>query len=268
MEFHYPQTIKEAVTLLGKPSSLALAGGTSFIVKPRVEHLIDLTRLKLSYIRDEKTDVLIGATTTAADINESQVLGRLGSGILRDASSKMADTPLRNMITVGGDIACRYMWASFPPALMVLDARLKIAGRKEREVPIEKFFKLRLQPGEFISEVIIPKKSTNGKGAFIKFSRTKSEYSLITVAVYAERQGKKASVVRVAVSGNTPPTRIKAIEDGLEGKVITEELLERTIEKAVAQLLLTENYIFSEEYRLELLGILLERGLKKVLMEG
>ena len=267
MEFHYPQTVKETAALLRRPSSLAIAGGTSFIVKPRAEHLVDLARLKLNYIRDKKTEVVIGAMTTAVDIGESKVLGRLASGILRAASSTVADTQLRNVITVGGDIACRYLWASFPPALMVLDARLKIAGRKEREVPIEKFFKLRLQPGEFISEVVIPKKSTKGKGAFIKFSRTKSEYSLITVAVYAERRGKKTSVVRVAVSGNTPPTRIKAIEDGLQGKAVTEELLERTTTKAVAQLPLTESYIFSEEYRRELLGILLKRGLKKVLME-
>lgn len=268
MEFHYPRTVKETAALLRRPSSLAVAGGTSFIVKPRVEHLVDLTRLELNYIRDKKTEVLIGATTTATDISESQILGRLASGILHAASSTMADTQLRNVITVGGDIACRYIWANLPPALMVLDARLKIAGRKERVMLIEKFSKSRFQPGEFISEVIVPKKSTKGKGAFIKFSRTKSEYSLITVAVYAERRGKKTSVVRVAVSGNTPPTRIKAIEDGLRGKVVTDELLERTTAKAVAQLPLTESYIFSEKYRRELLGILLKRGLRKVLMEG
>lgn len=268
MEFHYPQTIKEAAVLLERPSSLAVAGGTSFIVKPRVEHLVDLTRLKLNYIRDKKTEVVIGATTTAVDISESKVLGRLASGILHASSSTMADTQLRNVITVGGDIACRYIWANFPPALMVLNARLKITGRRERVITIEKFFKSRLQPGEFISEVIVPKKSNKGKGAFIKFSRTKSEYSLITVAVYAERRGKKASVVRVAVSGNTPLTRIKAIEDGLQGKIVTGELLEKTTKKAVAQLSLTESYIFSEEYRRELLYILLMRGLKKVLMGG
>lgn len=268
MEFHYPRTVKETAVLLRRPSSLAVAGGTSFIVKPRVEHLVDLTRLELNYIKDKKTEVLIGATTTATDISESQVLGRLASGILRAASSTMADTQLRNVVTVGGDIVCRYSWANLPPALMVLDARLKIAGRKERVISIKKFFKSRLQPGEFISEVIVPKKSAKGKGAFIKFSRTKSEYSLITVAVYAERRGKKTSVVRVAVSGNIPPTRIKAIEVGLQGKAVTEELLERTTMEAVAQLPLTESYIFSEKYRRELLGILLKRGLRKVLMEG
>ncbi len=268
MEFHYPRTVKETAALLRRPSSLAVAGGTSFIAKPRVEHLVDLTRLELNYIRDKKTKVLIGATTTATNISESQVLGRLASGILHAASSTMADTQLRNVITVGGDIACRYIWANLPPALMVLDARLKIAGSKERVISIEKFFKSRLQPGEFISEVIVPKKSAKGKGAFIKFSRTKFEYSLITVAVYAERRGKKTSVVRVAVSGNTPPTRIKAIEVGLQGKVITEELLERTTMEAVAQLPLTESYIFSEKYRRELLSILLKRGIRKVLMEG
>jgi carbon-monoxide dehydrogenase medium subunit len=245
-----------------------VAGGTSFIVKPRAEHLVDLTKLELNYIRDRKTEVLIGATATATDIGNSQVLSRLASGILRAASSTMADTQLQNMITVGGDIACRYTWANLPPTLMVLEAKLKLEGRKRRVIPIEKFFESRLRPGEFISEVIIPKKLNKGKGAFIKFSRTKSEYSLITVAVYGERRGKIASAVRVAVSGVTHPTRIRAIESELRGKKLNEKLLEEVVAKAVAKLPMMKSYIFSEEYLREVLSVLLKRALREVLMEG
>lgn len=267
MEFHYPQTVKETIALLKEPSSLAVAGGTSFAGRPRVKHLVDLTSLRLNYIKDEKTKVIIGATTPVADLMGSPVLDRIASGILHTATSTLADTPLRNMITVGGDIACRYTWANLPPALMVLNARLRIAGRKEQVIPIEKFFESRLKPGEFISEIIIPKRSNKGKGAFIKFSRTIFDYSLITVAAYAERQEKKASYVRVAVSGITHPTRMKTIESELQGKRVTEELLEETVPQATKQLPITKSYIFSEEYRREVLDTLLKRGLRKVLME-
>ncbi len=266
MEFHYPQTVKEASTLLKKPSSLAIAGGTSFTTRPRVKHLVDLTRLKLNYIKDDKTKITIGATTPIADLLEFPTLGRLASGILHAAASTLADTPLRNMITVGGDIACRHIWANMPPALMVLDARLRINGVKRRVIPIEKFFESGLRPGEFISEIVIPKKSNKGRGTFIKFSRTRFDYSLVTVAAYSERRGKKARVVRVAISGVTPPTRVRVIEDELKGKVVTEELIDKAALQASLKVRLSKSYIFSDEYRRELLSTLLKRSLRKVLM--
>ncbi|MEA1904971.1 MAG: FAD binding domain-containing protein [Candidatus Hadarchaeota archaeon] len=268
MEFHYPQTPKETTTLLKKPSSLAVAGGTSFIGEPRAKHLVDLTGLGLDYIEDKKTKIIIGATTPVADLVESHALGRLASGILHSAASTLADTSLRNMITVGGNIACRFNWADLPPALMVLSAKLRVTGDRKREIPVEKFFESRLKPGEFISEIIIPKKSNKGKGAFIKFSRTKFDYSLITVATYAEQQGKKTSVIRVAISGVSHPTRVKAVEKELQGKAVTEELLEKTAPQAIKEIPIEKSYIFSENYRREVLGVLLKRGLMKVLMEG
>ena len=268
MEFHYPRTVKETSALLRKLSSLAVAGGTSFATKPRVKHLVDLTGLGLNYIKDRKTEIVIGATATITDLMEFRPLAHLASGILHAASSTTADTQLRNVITVGGNIACGYAWANLPPALIVLDARLGIVGRRERVIPIEQFFKSRLQSGEFISEIIVPKKSNKGKGAFVKFSRTSSDYSLATVAVYGERQGEKASVVRAAVSGITHPTRMKAIESELQNKVVAEELLERTITKTVARLPIMKSYIFGEEYRRGLLGTLLRRTFVKVLMGG
>lgn len=268
MEFHYPRTVKEANSLLKKSTSIAVAGGTSFIGRPRVEHLVDLTKLGLNYIKNKKTEITIGATTTATEIWESKVLGNLASGILHAATSTMADTQLRNVITVGGNIACRYNWTCLPPALMALDAKVRIAGRKDRTLSIEEFLKSKLKPGEFIKEVIIPKKSNTGKSAYIKFTRTTFDYSLATVAVYAEKEGGKVSALRIAVSGITNPTRVKSIEDQLQGTEANEKSITEAAEKAAAQLPLTKTYLFSEDYRRELLGVLLRRALNKVLEEG
>ena len=267
MEFYYPTTIKEAKEFLEKPSTIAVAGGTSFTGR-NVNSLVDLTRLGLDYIKNEKQEIRIGATTTITELKESKVLNGFAAGILPASCAMLADTQLRNVITIGGNIACRYLWANLPPALMALDAEVEITGRKKRTMSIEKFFGSKLAPGEFISEVIIPKGSNKGAGTFVRFARTKVDYPLISSAVYAEKQKNKISLLRVAVSGLTPSTRIRAIESELQGKKIDEKILKDAAIKAASRIRVLKSYVFSEEYLREVLGVLLTRALKKVLMEG
>jgi CO/xanthine dehydrogenase FAD-binding subunit len=257
LEFHYPKTVKEATALLRKRSSLAVAGGTSFIAPPRVENLVDLTSLRLNYIRDGKKDIVIGATTTATDIMESDLLDEVASTI--------ADTQLRNVITIGGNVACRYNWTCLPPALMVLDAGLRIVGQKDRTMTVQEFYNSRLKPGEFIKEVIVPKKSNAGRGAYMKFTRTSFDYSLVTVAAYAEKDGRKVTLLRVAVDGIANPMRIKSVEDELQGRDVSEDSIAEASSRVAAQLPIAKSYLFDEGYRRELFGTVLRRVLKSAL---
>ncbi len=268
MEFHYPKDIRAASSLLRRKSSLAVAGGTSFIAPPRAENLVDLTSLKLNYIKEGKKDIVIGATVTSAEISESKALKGSALGILKSAASTSADKQLQNVITIGGNIACRYNWACLPPALMVLDASLKIAGRKDRVLPIGEFFQTKLSPGELIKEVIIPKKSASGKGTFVKFARTSFDYSVVTIAARAEKNGNMVTNLKVAISGVTRPMRIKSIEDELQGKVASHKSIEEAAAKVAAQLPILKSYLFDEEYLRKLTGVLLKRALTQVLMEG
>jgi CO/xanthine dehydrogenase FAD-binding subunit len=267
MEFYYPTTIKEAQKFLEKPSTIPVAGGTSFTGR-NVNSLVDLTRLGLSYIKNEEKEIRIGATTTVTELEESKVLNSFAAGILPAACAVLADTQLRNVITIGGNIACRYIWANLPPALMALNAEVKITGRKRRTVPVEKFLASKLAPGEFISEVIVPKGSNKGSGTFVRFARTKVDYPLISLAVYAEKQNSKISLLRVAVSGLSAATRVKTIEEELQGKKIDEKIINDAAMKAASQVKVLKSYVFSEEYLREVLGVLLKRTLKKVLMEA
>jgi CO/xanthine dehydrogenase FAD-binding subunit len=266
MEFYYPTTIKEAQKFLEKPSTIPVAGGTSFTGR-NVNSLVDLTRVGLDYIKNEKKKIRIGATASITELKESKVLNSFAAGILPTACAVLADTQLRNVITIGGNIACRYLWANLPPALMALDAEVEITGRKKRKVSVEKFLASKLAPGEFISEVIIPRCSNKGSGTFLRFARTKVDYPLISLAVYAEKQNSKISLLRVAVSGLSAATRVKAIENELQGKKIDEKILNDAAMKAAGQIKVLKSYVFSEEYLREVFGVLMKRALKKVLME-
>lgn len=264
MEFSYPRTVEEAAESLGKPGSVAVAGGTAFTHPPKADLLVDLTRLPLSYVEYSGPEIRIGATTTISALEKSPVAASVASGIIPAACRELGDTPLRNMITVGGNVACMHFWANLPPVLLALEAKLKISGKKERVIPIEEFFSSNLSPGEFISEVIIPKEQNRGKGAFLKFSRTKNDYSLITVAAYAETKGGNFSSIRLAVSGLSRVVRLRGLEEELKGKKPTPELLDKAVSKAVTEVKLLKSFIFTEDYKREVLGALLKRAIAEV----
>ncbi len=264
MDFHYPKNVGEAVKLLEKPGSIAVAGGTAFVTKPQVEHLVDLTSLGLNYVMKKGTEVIVGATTTIAELEESPTVEPIASGIIPAACRQLADTPLRNMITVGGNLACMHFWANLPPVLMVLEAKVKISGKKERVIPVEEFLKTNLAKGEFVSEIIIPKNPNRGKGEFMKFSRTKNDYSLVTVAAYAELRGGNISNLKVAVSGLCRPTRMAALERELNGKRLNPDILNHAVDLEVSEIKLLKSFVFTEEYRREILGVLLKRAITKV----
>ncbi len=264
MDFHYPKNVGEAVKLLEKQGGIAVAGGTAFVAGPRAEHLVDLTSLGLNYVKKKGTEVLVGATTTIAELEESPAVEPIASGIIRAACRQLADTPLRNMITVGGNLACMHFWANLPPVMMVLEASVKLSGKRERIIPSEELFKTGLLKGEFISEIIIPKNQDRGKGEFVKFSRTKNDYSLITIAAYSELSGGNVSNLRVAASGLCRPTRLKDLERELNGKRLTPDLLDHAVELEASEIKMLKSFVYSEEYKREILGTLLKRAIEKV----
>jgi len=72
--YHAPATLDEALEALSRPGARALAGGQSLmpmlnfrLASP--EHLVDLNSIaSLSFIREEKQSVVIGAMTRQRDI--------------------------------------------------------------------------------------------------------------------------------------------------------------------------------------------------------
>src|ERR1035437_3432797 len=107
--FHRPHTIREAVRLLHAGGSRArlVAGGSDVILQPDhgIRSLIDITRLGLSYIHRKGTFWAIGATTTMAMLEEAPAIGGFAGGILAKAAASCGSIQLRNLATVGGNLA-------------------------------------------------------------------------------------------------------------------------------------------------------------------
>lgn len=260
MEFICPKNSVKALRILKKPGSLPVAGGTAFIGMPNAKTLVDLTGLKLAYVKEDARTIRIGATTPISELEKSHVARNFCGGILREACETLADAPLRNSITVGGNVACKHLWAHLPPVLMVLDAELLMLGKKKVS-SVEEF--LGKKRKDVIAEVRVSKKKNSGKGAFLRFSRTSTDYARAIAAAYAEVDGDRITSLRVAVSGALQPTRLRDLEKVLAESQISQEAIGRAVSETVQKLAISESIYFSEEYLREILGVLIKRAIFK-----
>jgi carbon-monoxide dehydrogenase medium subunit len=227
-DYTVPKTLDEALGLLAGGAK-PLAGGMSLIpmMKLRLaapEHLVDLGKLKgLNYIREQGGAIHIGAMTTHFDV-ETSVLVRGKCPLLGETAGHIGDVQVRNMGTIGGSIAHADPSADYPAALQALEAKFVLkAAKSERTVSAADFFidtfTTALEPGEMISEVIVPVEDPGVGTSYQKMVHPASGFAIVGVAVRLRRSGGKMVMARIGVTGlSSKSYRARAAEQALEGK--------------------------------------------------
>jgi carbon-monoxide dehydrogenase medium subunit len=238
-EYHRARSVEEAVALLGEHGDDAklLAGGHSLIplLKLRFaqpKHLIDVRKIpNLSGIREDAGAIVIGAATTHAQIEHSELIERR-LPILTEAAHVIGDPLVRNMGTLGGSLAHADPGADFPAAMLVLGAEMRAIGpRGPRSIVADDFFldilTTALAPNEVLTEIRIPVPRAGTGGAYVKFRHPASGYALIGAAALVTREGAGAiREARVALTGvGTRPMRVRAAERVLTGKSADETII-------------------------------------------
>jgi carbon-monoxide dehydrogenase medium subunit len=228
-EYSAPKTLDEALGLLAEGAK-PLAGGMSLIpmMKLRLanpEHLVDLGRIKdLSYIREQGGALHIGATATHHDV-ESSPLVRGKCPLLAETASHIGDVQVRNMGTIGGSVAHADPAADYPAALQALEAKIVLKGAKsERTVSADDFFvdtfTTALEPGEIVSEVIVPVDGSGTGTNYQKVLQPASGFAIVGVAVRVRKQGEKVAMARIGVTGlSNRAFRAREAEKALEGRI-------------------------------------------------
>ena len=147
-EYHAPTSIIEASALLARLGEDAkiLSGGQSLIplMKLRLanpHHLVDINGIPgLSFIREAEGFLRIGALTRESDLDESELI-RTRYPLIHDTSQVIADPVVRNLATIGGNLAHADPANDHPAAMLAVGAEIVAAGRGgERRLPIESFF--------------------------------------------------------------------------------------------------------------------------------
>jgi len=276
-EYLRPNTIPEAIALLQQHGEDAkiLSGGQSLIpmMKLRIArpaYLIDINRISgLSYIKEEGGFLKIGGLTREAEL-ESSPLIRSKYLILLDTAHVIADPQVRNLATVGGNLAHGDPANDHPATMLALGAQIVATGsRGERIIPIEEFFlslfSTALQPGEILTEIRVPVPPTRSGGAYFKLERKVGDFATAAVAaqVTVDTDGI-AQKVGIGLT-NVGPTPIKAkkAEDFLRGKKLDEANIRQAAQLAADESQPSSDLRGPAEYKKGLVKELAKRALSR-----
>jgi len=233
-----PKTLDQACFLLAEhpKEALALAGGTDLLVKMKQRRIVPryVVNLKaisgIDYITYDESDGLhIGALTTIQSLKNS-VTVRRHCKLLAQAAGVESSIQIRNVATLGGNIANASPAADAPLSLIALEASVvltRVGG--QREVPLENLFvgpgKTVLQPGEIISEIHVPPLPPRTGGAYLKHAIRRTDIAIVSVAAVVRLGQDVCDDAKIAL-GSVAPTafRTKRAEQLLTGKRITDEL--------------------------------------------
>lgn len=264
VDYERPETMEELLKLITNPdiSYSVLAGGTDLIIDIRSENktpqlIIDLKGIKelQDITQSEGKGLQIGATATINDILKKNATLKKYTCLL-DACSDLGDSILRSRATMGGNICTASPAGDSAPALIVLDARVEIAGIDGlRVVTISDFFtgvkKNCLKKGEIITKIIIPDIPQEIKSRYMKMKRGAEDLAIVGVAGIHFPDGKTT----LAYSSVAPiPVKVDVTEEFKEGKV-TENSIETAVKKALSHVSPISDVRGGKEYRNHLVDI-------------
>ena len=213
-DFHRPQSVADAVTLLrGNDAAKLLAGGQSLLPVMKLDlaqpsAVVSLGAIRaLREIRDGDP-LVIGALVTHDEVSTSPAVRQRIPGLAALAGG-IGDAQVRNRGTVGGSIAHADPAADYPAAVLALGAMIETDRRR---ITADDFFTglftTALAPDEIVTAVHFP---VPERAAYSKFASPASKYALVGVMV-----AKTAGGVRVAVTGAGPKAfRVPAWESAL-----------------------------------------------------
>lgn len=276
-EYAAPKSLPEAIALLQQHGEDAkiLAGGHSLIplMKLRLAqpaYLIDINKIPgLDYIKEQDGELRIGALTRESSIDASQLV-QTRYPLLADTARVIADPLVRNLATVGGNIAHADPANDHPATMLAYNASVVVVGpRGERVIPISNFFidlfLTDLGQDEILTEIRIPTPPARSGGAYIKLERKVGDYA--TAAVAAQITLDEAGVCQYVGIGLTAvssvPLKATRSEDALRGQPLTDEAIRHAAQLASEDCDPTADLRGSVEYKRAMVKELTRRALTK-----
>jgi carbon-monoxide dehydrogenase medium subunit len=280
-EYLAPETVKEALELLsryGEDECKVIAGGQSLLIlmKQRLispKYLIDIKGLSdLDYIKlDDKQGLQIGALTTHRSVEKSPVV-QSECSVLAEMEQNVSSVETRNWGTIGGNVCHGDPGGDPAPVLIALNGKLKLTSLSgERIINAEDFtsdyYQTALHHDELLTEIQVPRLPPNTGVKFTKFSQILGDYANASVAMLITLNNKGlCEDVRIALgSVAVAPMRAKKAEELLKGKKINDELLAEAGQIAAEESSPTTDAEVSEEYKRELVKVLVQRVGKEAL---
>jgi len=275
-EYLRPNTIPEAIAMLQQHGDAAkiLSGGQSLIpmMKLRLARpaiLIDINRISgLSHIKEEGGYLKIGGLTREAELEFSPLV-RSKYPILADTTHVIADPQVRNLATVGGNLAHGDPANDHPATMIALGAQVVANGPKgERVIPIDNFFvslfTTALKPDEILTEIRVPVPPPRSAGAYLKLERKVGDFATAAVAVQVtlDENGACQKVGMGLTNVGATPIKAGKAEDFLRGKKLDDAAIAQAAQLAADEAEPSADLRGPVEYKKGLVKELAKRALR------
>jgi len=276
-----PKTLSEAVAVLGQnENAKVLAGGQSLIPLMRFRLagptlLVDLNRVEgLSYIKEDDGKLKIGAMTRQSAVEHSELVSTKYP-LLADTVKVLSDPVVRNLGTVGGNVANADPVNDEPATMLAYEAEVVAIGPNgERVIPITSFYldlyQSALARDEILTEVRVPMPKRRSGGAYLKLERKVGDYATAAVAAQVELDegGNFASVGIGLTNVGLTALKATAAEDFLRGKAATDDNIRGAAKLAAEAAQPIADSRGSEEYKRSLVKTYTVRALRMAIQRA
>jgi aerobic carbon-monoxide dehydrogenase medium subunit len=280
-ELAKPQSLAEAIGLLDPedPDIRPMGGGTAVMLMMKAGVLRPTRLVSLRDVEPEYAQVgigthgelHIGGLTRLATLEHSPLV-KEGWPLLARTLRTLSNVRVRNVATLGGNLAHADPHMDMPPVLGSLGARVTIKGpRGERTVPVEQlctgYYETVLSRDELIARVIVPPQAGRPAAYMKVTTRAAHDWPALGVAVVLDMEGaaiKHASVIVGAATDR--PTRLTEAETLLRGaEPGDEKTLRHAGEAGAAQLDIVGDSHGTASYKKQLLKVYLGRAVRTAL---
>ncbi|MGP1615333.1 MAG: FAD binding domain-containing protein [Pollutimonas bauzanensis] len=276
-EYLAPRTLEEAIQCLDPedPDIRPVGGGTAIMLMMkagvlRPTRLVSLRRVEDKYreIRvNDAGELRIGGMASLAALEQSPLL-RGGWPVLARTFRSLSNIRVRNVATIGGNLAHGDPHMDMPPVLSALGARVLATGPSgTREIAVEElcvgYYETVLNRDELISEVIVPPMGGRRAVYFKVTTRAAHDWPALGVAVSLQPDGGSVRNASLIVGAATDrPTRLHAAEALLRNATPSDEILRRAGQAAADALDIVSDQHGSAAYKKHLLSVYLGRAVR------
>jgi carbon-monoxide dehydrogenase medium subunit len=192
--------------------------------------------------------------------------------LLFDTCKVIADPIVRNLATIGGNLAHGDPANDHPATMLALGAEVVAVGSGgERKIPIGSFFtgpfSTALKADEIVVEVRVPTPKPGSGGAYVKMERKVGDFATAAVAVQltlaADGTCEQVGIGLTNV-GSVPIKATKA-EAALKGKRPDDAAIKQAAQLAAEAAQPAADLRGSVEYKKDLVRVLTGRALRKAI---
>jgi len=274
-DYHRPRNLDEAVGLLADHAGDAfiLAGGHSLIpmMKLRMatpEHLIDIQDIdELTGLDISGGNITIGAAVTQARIIDSTELAE-ACPILQETALQIADPQIRNVGTIGGNVANGDPGNDMPAIMQLLDAEYTLrGGNGERQVKAREFYEAAYftarDEAEILTSIRIPVPAEGHGSSYQKQKRKVGDYATAAAGVILSVSGGQCSSASIALTNVADtPLWAEAASNALVGTDLGAAAIAAAVDAAKAITDPASDGRGPAEYRTHVAGIMVQRAIE------